>query len=225
MSLFRNREAREDLTLLAGLGNPGEEYALSRHNAGFMVASFFMRRHRMGRTRRRYGGRWCEGVLEGHPVAVLLPQTYMNLSGEAVAEAARKKHVPPERIIVVHDDLDFPFGTVRCRLGGGAGGHKGLESVTGRLGTPAYNRVRLGIGRPDDPAVDPRDWVLSPFEEPNEAVESVLALASDCVETIITDGIETAMSRFNRRQAPEPPRSGRQPAQEPASGSDAINEL
>ena len=106
--------------LVAGLGNPGEEYRNSRHNGGFMVAARLMKRGRFGRTRNRYAGRWAEGSLRGRPVAVLAPQTFMNLSGESVAAAVNKKHIPLENLIVVHDDLDFPFGVVRCRRGGGS---------------------------------------------------------------------------------------------------------
>lgn len=185
--------------LVVGLGNPGPEYDCTRHNAGFMVASRFMKRHEMGRPRSRYSGRWCEATVLGLNVAVLLPLTYMNRSGEAVALAAHSKHIDPEKIIVVHDDMDFPFGVVRARLNGGAGGHNGLSSIADELGTSRFCRVRVGIGRPDDFDTDQRDWVLSRLDEPEERLLPVIDTAVDCVETIITDGIEDAMGRFNRR--------------------------
>ena len=185
--------------LIVGLGNPGDEYRDSRHNAGFMAAARFTDAHGLGRLRSRYGGRWCEGSVRGREVAILLPQTFMNNSGEAVAKAASRKHIDPDEIIVVHDDMDFPFGTVRLRQAGGAGGHRGLESVIAALGTDDFNRVRIGIGRPEDPEVDPRDWVLEPFDVSAGALEPVLECASDGIEAIVASGIEAAMNRFNRR--------------------------
>ena len=210
MAFFgKNSGATGGMSMLVGLGNPGEEYAGTRHNAGFMTAGLFLRRHDLGRGRQRYGGRWCEGRFKGNPVAVLMPQTFMNRSGDAVAEAAGKKHVPPEKIIVIHDDLDFPVGVVRCRHGGGGGGHNGLASIIDRLGTDRFIRVRVGIGRPEDPGVDTSDWVLSAFDQPDEALSGVIEVAADCAETIVTRAIEAAMARCNRPEAdgwsPGPP--------------------
>lgn len=202
MAFFsKNRGAAGGLSLLVGLGNPGEEYAKTRHNAGFLAAALIMRRHDLGRGWQRYGGRWCEGRIRGNAVAVFMPQSFMNRSGDAVAAAAGKKHVSPERIIVIHDDLDFPFGVVRCRQGGGSGGHNGLASIISRLGTDGFIRVRVGIDRPDDPGVKTSDWVLSGFDQPAEALAAVIETAADCAETIVTRGVEAAMARFNRREA------------------------
>ena len=189
--------------LIVGLGNPGSEYRGTRHNAGFMAAERFIARHDLGRTRRRYQGRWCEGRAAGHPVAVLMPQTFMNNSGASVREASERKHISFEDIIVIHDDMDFPFGTVRARSGGGSGGHKGLESIAARLGSGDFNRVRIGIGRPENPEVEASDWVLSPLEVADDHLTRVLDTAADCVETFIRDGIEAAMNRFNRKEAEE----------------------
>lgn len=186
--------------LVVGLGNPGEEYATTRHNAGFMAVKRFNASLEAGRQRRRYGGRWLEGSLCGIPAATLLPLTFMNRSGEAVEQAASRKHVPPDHIIVVHDDMDFPFGVVRTRSGGGSGGHKGLDSITRKLGTADYCRVRIGIGRPEDPGEDGRDWVLRPFQQEEEELMPVLDTAVACIKAIVNDGIETAMNRFNRRE-------------------------
>jgi len=200
MAFFKRQQHRFATDfLVAGLGNPGAEYDGTRHNAGFMAVSRFMRRHEMGRTRSRYGGRWCEGTILGANIALILPLTYMNRSGEAVAAAARQKHVPFSQIIVVHDDMDFPFGTVRAKQGGGTGGHNGLASITDELGTEDFSRVRIGIGHSEDPGEDARDWVLSPLDEPEEEVTAVLDTAVDAIESIITDGIEAAMGSFNQR--------------------------
>jgi PTH1 family peptidyl-tRNA hydrolase len=186
--------------LVVGLGNPGEEYARTRHNAGFWVVERLCHRHGAGRRRRRYRGRYLEVEVAGHAAILFFPLTYMNRSGEAVAEAAVSKHIPLENIIVVHDDLDFPFGDVRVKKGGGTGGHKGLESIVASLGATGFNRVRVGIGRPESPGESPRDYVLSPFDASEEALAAVLDTAADCVEAIISEGVEAAMARFNRRE-------------------------
>lgn len=185
--------------LVVGLGNPGPEYADTRHNVGFMVVRRFIGAAGLGKTRRRYGGRWCEGEASGRRVAALLPLTFMNRSGEAVSLAAGRKHISPTDIVVVHDDMDFPFGTVRTKRGGGTGGHRGLDSIVRKLGTADFMRVRIGIGRPDDPEEDVRDWVLSSFEQADGELAPVIDTAVDCVRTIIADGLEAAMNRFNRR--------------------------
>lgn len=185
--------------LIVGLGNPGSEYEGTRHNAGFMAADRFRVTRELGRTRRRYQGRWCEGRVCGRDVALLMPHTYMNNSGEAVRAAAVRKHISPEEIIVIHDDMDFPFGTVRVRAGGGTGGHKGLESIAALLGTTGFARVRIGIGRPENPFIAARDWVLSDMGVSGDELAAVLDTAADCVEAIIIDGMEAAMTRFNRR--------------------------
>ncbi|MHB1326421.1 MAG: aminoacyl-tRNA hydrolase [Thermoleophilia bacterium] len=181
------------------MGNPGDEYAQSRHNAGFMVAERLIRADRLGRPRRRYEGRWVEGEIDGRRAAVLMPQTYMNNSGDAVSLAAKRKHIPTEHIVVIHDDMDFPFGVVRAKQGGGHGGHNGLKSIAARLGSDGFSRVRVGIGRPDEFAADGRDWVLSPFDVTREELDATLDRAVVCVETIIAEGIEAAMGRFNQR--------------------------
>jgi PTH1 family peptidyl-tRNA hydrolase len=187
------------MILVVGLGNPGDEYADTRHNVGFMAVKRFIVSRELGKQRRRYGGRWREGDINGLTVATLLPQTFMNRSGEAVQQAASRKHIPSENIIIVHDDMDFPLGTIRTRTGGGSGGHRGLDSITRKLGTAEYSRVRIGIGRPDDPETDARDWVLTPFEQEQRQVQAVIDTAVDCIDTIIVEGIEAAMNRFNRR--------------------------
>jgi PTH1 family peptidyl-tRNA hydrolase len=185
--------------MVVGLGNPGDEYRTTRHNAGFMVVDRLIRKHGLKRPHRRYEGRWVEGEIDGRSAAVLMPQTYMNCSGDAVSLAAKRKHIPTERIIVVHDDVDFPFGIVRAKHGGGHGGHNGLKSIVKRLGSDAFSRVRVGIGRPVDQDAETRDWVLTPFDESENELSAMLDRAVECVEMIMSDGIEAAMGEFNRR--------------------------
>jgi PTH1 family peptidyl-tRNA hydrolase len=185
--------------MVVGLGNPGDEYRTTRHNAGFMVADRLIRKHGLKRPRRRYEGRWVEGDIAGRTVAVLMPQTYMNSSGDAVSLAAKRKHIPTDRIVVIHDDVDFPFGVVRAKQGGGHGGHNGLKSIVSRLGSDGFSRVRIGIGRPDDQEAETREWVLIPFTEPEAELDATLDRAVECVEMIISEGIEAAMGEFNRR--------------------------
>jgi PTH1 family peptidyl-tRNA hydrolase len=197
--LFRRGESASTLDLLvAGLGNPGREYADTRHNVGFMVADELARRHG-GSWRAKFSGDLAEMRLDGLRLAVLKPQTYMNESGRSVGAAARFFRVEPESILVVHDEVDLEPGRLQARLGGGLAGHNGLRSVAQHLGTPEFARLRIGVGRPE--RGDPRpvaDFVLSPF--PTEVdVEGLVARAADAVETVAHDGVEEAQNRFNER--------------------------
>ena len=151
-----------DRWLVVGLGNPGPDYAKNRHNAGQMIAELLA--DRMGARFKRHRARAdiAEGMLAGVPVTLAIPRSYMNLSGGAVAALRDFYKIPPSRIVVLHDELDVPFGDIRLKLGGGAGGHNGLRSVTAALGSPDYYRVRLGIGRPPG-RMDPATFVLRDF--------------------------------------------------------------
>jgi len=184
--------------LVVGLGNPGPRYARTRHNAGRMVAELVARRLGAGREVARYGGRWSEARGPAGPVALLLPETYMNDSGRSVGPAAGALHAAPEQVLVVHDEIDLPFGTVRGKAGGGHGGHNGLRSLDVGLGARTYPRVRVGVGRP--PAGyrgDEASWVLSPFGEDPAEVEALIARAADMVEAVLADGIDEAIARFH----------------------------
>jgi PTH1 family peptidyl-tRNA hydrolase len=197
--LFRRGESASTLDLLvAGLGNPGREYADTRHNVGFMVADELARRHG-GSWRAKFSGDLAEMRLDGLSLAVLKPQTYMNESGRSVGAAARFFRVEPESILVVHDEVDLEPGRLQARLGGGLAGHNGLRSVAQHLGTPEFARLRIGVGRPERGDQRPvADFVLSPF--PTEVdVESLVARAADAVETVAHDGVEEAQNRFNER--------------------------
>ena len=181
--------------LVAGLGNPGPRYRATRHNAGFMVVDRLAERLG-GSWRDRFNGRLCEARDGDARVALLAPQTMMNDSGRSVAAAARFYKLAPERLLVVHDEIDIPLGEVRAKLGGGLAGHNGLRSVAQHLGTQEFARVRVGVGRPE--RGDPRpvvDWVLTPFE-PHVDVEGLVERATDCAQLAVREGIEAAMREY-----------------------------
>src|SRR5215216_3439422 len=199
MRWFRRGESASTLDLLvAGLGNPGRKYADTRHNVGFMVADELARRFG-GSWRGKFSGELAEVRLDGLRLALLKPQTYMNESGRSVGAAARFFKVEPEDLVVVHDEVDLEPGRLQVRLGGGLAGHNGLRSVASALGTPAFGRVRIGVGRPE--RGDPRpvaDFVLSDFP-PEVDAEALVSRAADAVEVIARDGVEEAQNRFNER--------------------------
>lgn len=150
------------MKLLVGLGNPGPEYARNRHNIGFMALDAVASAFSFGPWKRRFQGETCEGLIGGDKVVALKPLTYMNLSGQAVGEAARFLKIPPGDIVVIHDELDLPPAKLRTKIGGGHGGHNGLKSIDAHLGTKDYVRVRLGIGHPGDKNLV-ADYVLHDF--------------------------------------------------------------
>ena len=199
MKWFRRGESASTLDLLVvGLGNPGREYAETRHNVGFMVAEELARRTG-GSWREKFSGELAEVRLDGMRLALLRPQTFMNESGRSVGAAARFFKVEPDDLLVVHDEVDLEPGRLQARLGGGLAGHNGLRSVAQHLGTPEFGRLRIGVGRPE--RGDPRpvaDFVLSEFS-PELDVDSLVARAADAVETVATEGLEEAQNRFNER--------------------------
>jgi len=182
--------------LVVGLGNPGRRYAATRHNVGYRVADEFCRRNRIRLWRNRFASKYGSGAVAGERLAVIKPTTYMNRSGYAVAAAAGKLGVEPERIIVVNDDIDLPVGRIRVRRSGGSGGHKGLASIIDELGTEDFPRVRVGVGDPG--ARDPAEYVLAPFTSDEErVVPGAVVRAAEAVEAVIAGGIERAMAEFN----------------------------
>jgi len=184
--------------LVAGLGNPGREYARTRHNLGHMVCDELVRRHR-GSYRSKFSGDLAELRLDGSRVALLKPQTYMNESGKSVGAAVRFFKLPAEQLLVVHDEVDLDVGRLQVRQGGGLAGHNGLRSLAQHLGTPEFMRLRVGVGRPE--RGDPRpvaDWVLTPFP-PEVDVDAIITRAADAVETVTGEGLEEAQRRFNER--------------------------
>ena len=182
---------------MACLGNPGREYADNRHNVGFMVGDELARR-RGGSFRSKFSGELAELRLDGR-TAVLKPQTYMNESGRSVREALRFFKVPPEDLLVVHDEVDLEPGRLQVRMGGGLAGHNGLRSIAQHVKTSDFLRVRVGVGRPE--RGDPRpvaDFVLSPFP-PELDVDELVKRAADAVEVVAREGLEAAQQRFNER--------------------------
>jgi len=182
--------------LVAGLGNPGREYERTRHNAGWMVVDELARRTDSS-FRSKFNGRLSEARLGDERLALLKPETYMNESGRSIAAALRFFKVPPEDLLVVHDDVDLEPGRLQARLGGGLAGHNGLRSIAQALGTQEFLRLRIGVGRPGRGDRRPvADYVLSPFEGEVD-VDEVIARATDAAETIVRTGLEAAQARFN----------------------------
>lgn len=194
------------MKLVVGLGNPGPEYAETRHNAGFRVVERLAARHGIAlRRERRFAGLFGEGIASGVAVGLLEPQTWMNLSGQAVVAAVDALPLGDltSSLVVVYDDLDLPFGRLRVRPGGGAGGHNGLADIQERLGRSDFPRVRFGIGRPAAGA-DPVDYVLAPFDaEQRAALDAHVGRAADAVEAILVEGVARAMNRHNASRAEE----------------------
>ncbi|HET9213802.1 MAG TPA: aminoacyl-tRNA hydrolase [Gaiellaceae bacterium] len=199
MRLFRRGEPASTLDLLvAGLGNPGREYARTRHNVGFLVCDELARRHG-GSFRSKFSGELADVRLDGARVALLKPQTYMNESGRSVGAAARFYKLEPQHLLVVHDEADLDLGRLQARAGGGLAGHNGLRSVAQHLRSQNFLRLRVGVGRPE--RGDPRpvaDYVLAPFS-PEEDVQAIVGRAADAVESVVRDGLDEAQQRFNER--------------------------
>jgi PTH1 family peptidyl-tRNA hydrolase len=188
----------EDTALVVGLGNPGPQYEKTRHNIGFMVAGVLA--GRMGAkfsAHKKSGADIIQGRLEGRPTILAKPRSYMNLSGGAVAGLARFFSVDPDNIVVIHDELDLDFGTVRFKQGGGEGGHNGLRSISSSLGTKDYLRTRIGIGRPPG-RMDPASYVLKPFSSVERKELDILCEeAADAVELLLKVGLEAAQNRLH----------------------------
>lgn len=188
------------MRLVVGLGNPGDRYAATRHNAGQVAVERLAARLGAGRPTRKYAGWLWETRGPGGPVALLVPLTFMNAAGDAVSPAAGALRARPGQVLVVHDELDLPFGELRGKLGGGVAGHNGLRSVKARLGSADFARVRLGVGRP--PAEfrgDQADWVLSRFAEPKDEVSAMLDRAVVMVEHALENGVEAMIAAFHAR--------------------------
>jgi PTH1 family peptidyl-tRNA hydrolase len=172
--------------LVVGLGNPGERYAGTRHNVGFEAAALAAERWGLPRANKKFNGLISEGRAGPVRVAVLLPQTYMNDSGKSVGPARGALGVDLDHVVVVHDEIDLPFGRVEARLGGGLAGHNGLKAVKAGLGSPDFRRIRVGVGRPD--STDPEivsAHVLSRFTEPAEEVRALVLAAADELDGLL----------------------------------------
>lgn len=190
-------------TVVVGLGNPGPEYAQTRHNVGQLVIDELARRHHGSLSRNKKTNAAEASVRIGGPgaaglaVALAKPLSYMNLSGGPVSALAKYYSVAPSAVVVIHDELDVPFGAIRLKNGGGSAGHNGLKDITKALGTPDYVRVRVGVGRPPG-RQDAADYVLKPFSATErKELDLVIALAADAVEDLLTKGIGEAQQRFH----------------------------
>ena len=184
---------------IIGLGNPGEDYAGTRHNVGFWVVSLLAHRYNLRLNRHRYHARYGEGSIRGVPVLLAQPMTYMNRSGEAVRALLHAYALTPQQMLIVYDDIALPLGTLRLRPRGSAGGHNGMRSIIDAIGTEEFPRLRIGIGAPPE-GVDPADYVLSPFEESEKPLmRQMLEIAADACEAWLIEPIERVMSRFNRQ--------------------------
>jgi len=192
------------MRLIIGLGNPGSEYARTRHNVGFMAIEALATELKADWKMWGPGknSELAQASIKGEKVILQKPLTYMNLSGQAAVAAAHFFKILPEDILAIHDDLDLPFGDVRLKIGGGAGGNNGLKSLTASLATPNFARVRMGIGRPPHPAMDPADFVLSPFGSADwTTVEDMISRAIRGIEAFVAgpEAFKREMNSLNQR--------------------------
>ena len=184
--------------LVVGLGNPGGQYENTRHNAGFLTADELARRGRFAIQRLKFKALTAAVEISGHGVLMMKPTTFMNLSGEAVGEAARFYKIPPDHVLVISDDVSLPLGKLRIRTGGFAGGHNGLKSIIQHLGADQFPRVKVGVGEKPHPDYDMADWVLGKFQgEDKKVMDEAVKRAADAVECYLKDGPQKAMNRFN----------------------------
>src|SRR6266700_3460002 len=198
MRLWPRRQGSSLDLLVVGLGNPGREYARNRHNIGHLVVDELARRHG-GSWKSKFNGQIAEIRLDGHKVALLKPETYMNESGRAVSGATRFYKLEPSEVLVAHDEGDFELGRLELKVGGGLSGHNGLRSIAQHLKTQDFLRLRIGVGRPERGDRRPlADYVLSDFA-PNDDAESLVWNAAQAVETLEAEGIERAQATVNRR--------------------------
>ena len=190
----------EEVTLIVGLGNPGREYAANRHNIGFLTADRWVATHGIVFNKVQHHAIIAPGRVDDRRVIAAKPQTYMNDSGRAVGALLRFYKVPLMRLLVIFDDLDLPFGTIRLRAEGGAGGHNGMRSIMQHLGGNQFARLRMGIGRPPG-RMDPAAFVLQDFNRVEQAVlDGWLDRAAEAVDVFVTAGITAAMNQFNANQ-------------------------
>ena len=187
------------MVLVVGLGNPGEAYANTLHNLGFLVVDRLAEQHGIRVTRKDSRALVGSGEIEGRAVMLAKPQTFMNLSGTSVKPLMEKHSIAAQDLVLVYDELDLPWGGLRIKPKGSAAGHNGADSVIRSLGTNEFARVRLGI-HPGHPIRNGADYVLSPFKrQQREELDELLGYAADAVRSILTEGVEKAMTRFNRR--------------------------
>ena len=184
--------------LIVFLGNPGPKYAGTRHNIGFMTGDVFAEKHGARIDRLRFSALTGTCRVGGEQVMLMKPQTYMNLSGESVGEAARFYKIPADHVVVISDDISLPVGKLRIRTGGSAGGHNGLKNIIQHLGTDQFPRIKVGVGAPGQAGYDVVDWVIGrPLGEDQKVLMEALDRAGDAAEVLISQGPDRAMNRFN----------------------------
>lgn len=184
--------------LVVGLGNPGPKYEWTRHNIGFLVIDALAERERIPVQKLKYKALTNTAVLGGRSVLLMKPTTYMNLSGEAVGEAARFYKIPPERVLVISDDVALPQGKLRIRRNGSAGGHNGLKNIISHLGSDQFPRIKVGVGGKPHPDHDMADWVLGKLTgEDKKVMEEAITRAADAVTLLLDQGADQAMAKFN----------------------------
>lgn len=184
--------------LLVFLGNPGAKYERTRHNVGFMTGDVFEKKLNVKIDRIKYKALIRQAELDGEPVLLMKPQTYMNLSGSAVKEAMDFYKIPLDHVIVVSDDVTLPVGKLRVRRSGSAGGHNGLKDIIAKCGGDAFPRVKIGVGEKPHPDYDMADWVLSSFKGDDvKAIDAACERAADAVKTIVLSGVDKAMNLYN----------------------------
>ena len=196
--MFFNKKSGGVDWLLVGLGNPGDQYEHTRHNVGFMVADELAERHNIPVQHLKFRALTNTVTVGDRKVLLMKPVTYMNLSGEAVHEAAAFYKIPPEHILVISDEVALAPGKLRVRRSGSAGGHNGLKNIIAHLGTDQFPRIRLGVGQKPHPDYDMADWVLGKFQgEDKKAVEAAVKKAADAAECLIREGVDKAMNQYN----------------------------
>lgn len=196
--MFFDRSRGAPRWLVVCLGNPGPKYEGTRHNAGFMAADALSKKYGAAVNRLRFKSLTGTCPIGGETVMIMKPQTYMNLSGDAVIQAVRFYKIPADHVMVISDEMALPVGKIRIKTKGSAGGHNGLKSIIEKLGTEEFPRIRLGVGAPPHPDYDVKDWVLSVFR--NQDAEDMAAAAekaAEAVECYISEGAERAMNKYN----------------------------
>jgi PTH1 family peptidyl-tRNA hydrolase len=190
------------MKLVVGLGNPGKTYTRNRHNVGFHCIKYLSETYSIPTDKRQCSSRLGTGKINGIDVVLAKPQTFMNLSGQAVSGLVRRYKIKPAYLLVIHDDIDLPVGKIRLRVNGGSGGHRGIESIIAALGTRDFNRIRMGIGRPQETETDKEEsvvnHVLSNFSpEEERTIKELTGTVGDAVSHFLSQGIESAMNKFN----------------------------
>lgn len=184
--------------LIVGLGNPGSKYAMTRHNVGFMVCDYWLQSLGGSDWRDEHKALTKKFKFDGHEVLLVKPQTFMNLSGESVVALMNFYKIDRSNLLVIHDEVDFPWGTLKMQFNRSAGGQNGVKNITQLLGTQEYARLRVGVGRPADPRFNIADYVLGNFSKDEQAVvEKILDTASDAVESFILEGLNKASTKYN----------------------------